>query len=210
MLKLVSAKSGGVATERLQLPQAALDISMRDLGENYVKAVLPRARGAQRFIDKLPLNSLYIGLIHLALPQARLVHVRRHPLDACLAIFKYLFKNAYPFSYDLDDLATYYIAHHELMEHWRSILPPGALYEVRYEDLVADQEGATRRLLRYLDLPWEDACLEYHRNSQASTTGSASQVREPIYASSVGKWRCYESELAPLIVRLRQAGIAVE
>jgi Tfp pilus assembly protein PilF len=210
MLELVSARNGGVQPERLLLPAAALQVNMLELGRNYVEAARPRAQGAIRFIDKLPLNSLYLGLIHLALPKARVVHVQRHPVDTCLAIFKYLFKNAYPFSYDLSDLATYYIEHHRLMEHWRAVLPSGWLYEIRYEDVVMDQQSATRRLLEYLDLPWDDACLDYHRNDRAATTGSATQVREPLYASSVGKWRCYEKELQPLITRLRDAGIVFE
>lgn len=210
MLSLVREAHGDTLPDRLALPAASLRIDHRELGHRYLASAQPRAPGAARFIDKLPLNSLYVGLIHLALPNARIVHVRRHPVDTCFAMYKYLFKNAYPFSYDLDELAAYYVAHHRLMDHWRAVLPPGAWHEIHYEDVVADQEGATRRLLEYLGLPWEDACLQHERNAQPSTTGSASQVRQPIYASSIGHWRHFEHQLEPLVARLRDAGIAIE
>ena len=209
LMRLVAAANNGQQPARLELPKASLGIDMQALGRNYLDAAATRISDTARFIDKLPLNSLYIGLINLALPNARVVHVERHPVDACLAMYKYLFKNAYPFSYDLDELATYYIEHHRLMAHWRSVLPTASIYDIRYEDMVDDQEHATARLLDYLDLPWEDACLDFHLNVQASTTGSASQVRERIYASSVGKWRAYERHLQPLIDKLEHAGIAV-
>ena len=210
LLKLVAADNNGQQPARLELPGASLTVNMDALGKNYIEAAQPRIRGTARFIDKLPLNSLYIGPINLALPNAKVVHVERHPVDACFAMYKYLFKHAYPFSYDLGELATYYIAHHQLMAHWRNVLPAGSIHDVRYEDLVCDQRGTTARLLDYLGLPWEDACLDFHLNAQASTTGSASQVRQRIYASSVGKWRAFEQHLRPLIETLTRAGIAVD
>lgn len=209
MLKLVAAKNDGRQPSRLDLPKAALAINMQQLGHNYVEAALERVVDGVRFIDKLPLNSLYIGWIKLALPNAKIVHVERHPLDACLAMYKFLFKNAYPFSYDLSELATYYIEHHRLMAHWRDLLPAGWILDIGYEDLVTDQQRSTEELLKYLELPWEDACLDFHLNAQFSTTGSASQIREPIYDSSVGKWRVFERHLQPLIERLEDAGIVV-
>ena len=210
LLKLVGERRNGRQPDRLQLPAAALEVDMGSLGRNYIAAARERVPGEGRFIDKLPLNSLYLGLIRLALPNARAVHVERHPVDTCLAMYKYLFKNAYPFSYDLDELATYYIEYHRLMAHWRSVLPDGWLYDIRYEDLVGDQRGATERLLDYLGLPWEDACLDFHLNVQPSTTGSASQVRQRLYGSSVGRWRAFENHLGPLIGKLAEAGITVD
>ncbi len=210
MMRLVVAANDGRQPDRLALPSATLDIDLRELGRQYLDAASARVDGAKRFIDKLPLNSLYVGLIFLALPNAKVVHVRRHPVDTCFAMYKYLFKNAYPFSYDLDDLATYYIAHHRLMTHWRRLLPAGWMYELDYEALVANQRQTTEALLQQLGLPWEDACLEFHRNTQASTTGSASQVREALYSSSVGRWRKFERHLAPLVERLRDADICLE
>lgn len=210
LLKLIAADNEGKQPSRLDLPRASLTVDMNNLGQNYVNTVKPLTGGASRFIDKLPLNSLYIGLIYLALPKAKVVHVNRHPVDACFAMYKYLFKNAYPFSYDLDELGEYYIQHHRLMAHWREILPQGWLYDIRYEDIVSDQKKATESLLDYLDLEWEDSCLEFYLNEQASTTGSASQVREPLYKSSVGKWSYYERQLLPLIDKLKNAGINID
>ena len=210
LLKLVAAANNGKQPERLALPGISLTVDMRALGENYLEAAKPRFRGTARFIDKLPLNSLYLGLINLALADAKVVHVNRHPVDTCFAIYKYLFKHAYPFSYDLDELATYYIAYHQLMAHWRDVLPAGWMHDVDYEDLISNQKGTTETLLEYLNLPWEEACLDFHLNAQASTTGSASQVRQRIYGSSVGKWRAFEKHLRPLIEKLEQAGIPVD
>ena len=210
LLKLTAAGNKGKQPARLDLPGASLAVDMHSLGQNYVNTVKPLVKDTPRFIDKLPLNSLYVGLIYLALPQARVVHVNRHPVDTCFAVYKYLFKNAYPFSYDLDELGDYFIEHHRLMEHWREILPEGWMYDIRYEDLVDDQKKATENLLDYLDLEWEDSCLEFYLNKQASTTGSASQVREPLYKSSVGKWNYYKKQLMPLIDKLKKAGIDVD
>lgn len=210
LLKLTAAGNRSRQPARLDLPKASLAVDMYNLGQNYIDAVSPLVKEKSRFIDKLPLNSLYVGLIYLALPHAKVVHVNRHPVDTCFAIYKYLFKNAYPFSYDLDELGDYFIEHHKLMEHWRKILPDGWMYDIHYEDIVSDQKKATESLLDFLDLEWEDSCLEFHLNEQASTTGSASQVRQPLYKSSVDKWNYYERQLMPLIDKLKAAGINID
>ncbi len=210
LLKLTGAGNKGGQPARLDLPKASLEVDMHSLGQNYVNAVRPLIKDTPRFIDKLPLNSLYVGLIYLALPHAKVVHVNRHPVDTCFAIYKYLFKNAYPFSYNLDELGDYFIGHHRLMEHWRKILPDGWMYDILYEDIISNQKEATENLLHYLDLEWEDSCLEFYLNEQASTTGSASQVREPLYKSSVGKWSYYEKQLLPLVDKLKNAGINID
>ena len=210
LLKLTGAGNNGRQPARLDLPRASLAVDMHNLGQNYIDAVRPLVKEKPRFIDKLPLNSLYVGLIYLALPHAKVVHVNRHPVDTCFAIYKYLFKNAYPFSYDLEELGDYFIEHHKLMEHWREILPDGWMYDIHYEDIVSDQKKATECLLDFLDLEWEDSCLEFHLNEQASTTGSASQVRQPLYKSSVHKWNYYEKQLMPLIDKLKAAGINID
>ncbi|WP_374575335.1 sulfotransferase [Phenylobacterium sp.] len=209
MLHLIRAAPGAAGLDRLDLPRAARDLPMRDWGEAYVAALRQRAGEADRIIDKLPLNFLYAGYIHLALPNAKIVHVRRHPMDACYAMLKFLFSNAYPFSYDQRELGEYYAAHLRLMDHWRRVLPPGRLIEVDYEALVADQEAQSRRLIAELGLDWEDACLRFHENRAASTTGSASQVRERIYDASVGRWRRFEDELQPLADTLRAHGVDI-
>ena len=118
-----------------------------------------------------------------------------------------MFKDAYPFSYDLNELGQYYIEYHRLMQHWNEVMP-GVLYTLRYEAVVADVEGEARRLLQFCGLVWEDQCLRFYEDAQASTTASALQVRQPVYASSVGKWRHYAQQLEPLRLQLENAGIA--
>lgn len=203
-LALVLMRLAGAGEDRSTLVQRATSLDSRELGRSFC-ARLPRTDAA-RVIDKTPLNFLYLGLVAAALPQATLIHVRRSPLDVCYAMYKTLFRMAYPFSYDFSDLASYYSAYSALMQHWRETL--GArLVEVDYEVLVADQERTTRRLLEACDLPWEDACLEFHRNESPSLTASAAQVRQPLYDTSVGSWRRYERELQPLIDALRAHGV---
>jgi tetratricopeptide (TPR) repeat protein len=172
-------------------------------GLAYIQAARQyRGIEAGRFIDKFPSNYLHCGAIHMALPRARIVALRREPMDTCLALFKAHFAGAYPFSYRLEDLADYYAAFDRLMTHWRSVLPPEVFLEVAYEDIVADLEGQSRRLLAFLGLPWEDEVLKFHESRSPAATASAVQVRRPLYASSVGKWRRYADELAPLALRL--------
>ena len=198
----------GPASNKEALVRRSTTLDFRALGARYC-GHLP-ATATLRQIDKTPVNFLYLGLIAAALPQARIVHVRRDPMDVCYAMYKTLFRMAYPFSYDLDDLARYWLGYAELMAHWRKQLPPERFLEVDYEDLVADQEAVSRRLVAHAGLPWEDACLRFERNPQASLTASAAQVRQPIYRSSVGLWRRYQRELEPLAARLRAAGVAID
>jgi len=122
-------------------------------------------------------------------------------MAACYAMYKTLFDAGYPFSYDQTELGRYYSAYRRLMAHWRSTLP-GAIHELRYEDLIADQEGETRRLLEFCGLEWHEDCLAFHRNPSATTTASAAQIRRPLYASSVEQWRHYERQLQPLSAAL--------
>jgi len=127
-------------------------------------------------------------------------------MDTCYAIYKFLFNDAYPWSYDLDDIARYYTAYRRLMDHWRSVLP-GRIIDVTYEDVVADLDGEARKLVERLGLEWEPGCLSFHENDAATFTGSAVQVRQQIYASSVGRWRHYEMQLKPVTDMLEAAGI---
>jgi hypothetical protein len=154
----------------------------------------------------MPLNYLYCGLIQRALPNAKIVHLTRHPMAVCYAMYKTLFKDGYPFSYDLDEIARYYIAYRRLMEHWQSTVC-GALYHLSYEALVADQLGETRKLLAFCGLDWQESCAQFHFNPAASTTASAVQIRRPIYDSSVAQWRHYETQLSGLRRRLEAAGV---
>jgi hypothetical protein len=168
--------------------------------------VRPLAGDKKFFVDKLPFNFRYCGLIHQALPNAKIVHLTRDPLDTCYAIFKTLFINAYHYSYQLDEIAQFYIEYRRTMDHWHAVMP-GVICDVSYEELVADPPAQCRRLLEYCGLPWQDEVLEFHQSRAASTTASAAQVRKPIYRSSVKKWRNFESQLQPVVRRLAEAGL---
>ena len=157
-------------------------------------------------VEKLPMNYLYLGAIHRALPGARLVLVSRSPLDGCFAMYRTLFGEAYPFSYDFQDLARYYAAYSQLIAHWRNTLGD-SIHEVRYEELVGDPLPTGAALARACGLEWKDSAVEVEKNAAASYTASASQVRRPIYRSSTGRWRHYRSQLEPLIEALRRSGV---
>jgi tetratricopeptide (TPR) repeat protein len=171
---------------------------IRELGEMYTTRVRPLAPNAERIVDKMPLNFIFVGLIHLALPNARFINMRRDPLDTCVSCFSLLFTGSQPFAYDLAELGRYYRGYEKVMEHWHKVLPPGAMIDVVYEDLVDDLEGEARRVLRHCNLDWEDACLDFHDTQRAVRTASLMQVREPVYRRSVGTWRRYAEFLQPL------------
>jgi tetratricopeptide (TPR) repeat protein len=201
----VRSENGKEHLPRNELVARSAHVDFAALGREY----LARARAVVaegRFTDKMPLNYLYCGLIRRALPNAKIVHLTRHPMAAGYAMYKTLFKDGYPFSYDLDEIAQYYIAYRKLMDHWSAVMP-GAVYSLNYENLVADQIDETRKLLEFCGLDWEDACAEFHRNPSATTTASASQVRRPIYDSSVAQWRHYTAQLVSLSSALESAGI---
>lgn len=166
----------------------------------YQRLAAPRYEGT--VIEKLPMNYLYLGAIHRALPHARLVVVRRSPLDSCFAMYRTLFGEAYPFSYDFQDLARYYSAYVALMDHWRTICG-GSLHEIVYEDLVARPADTGARLANDCGLTWTSQALEVQNTGGVSLTASASQIRRPIYGSSSGRWRQYRRHLQPLIEALR-------
>ncbi|MBI1212063.1 MAG: tetratricopeptide repeat protein [Alphaproteobacteria bacterium] len=173
------------------------------VGETYVKLLERRAPGsAKRIVDKMPQNLFFIGLIHLALPNARIVHVTRDPLDTCLSCYSKLFASGWPQTYDLEELGRYYRAYRQLMAHWHRTLPENALFEIPYEELISDSEAWTRRLLNFCRLEWNDAVREFHNNKRPVKTISLAQVRRPIYRSSIGRWRNYEKHLGSLISAL--------
>ena len=189
---------------------ASLKMDFSRLGRNYIAAARQATDSTSpHFIDKLPLNFLYCGLIHRALPNAKIIHMVRNPLDTCYAVYKTLFGQAYPFSYDLDELANYYIAYRKLMTHWQKVIP-GVIIDIAYEDVVADFEQQARRLIDNCGLDWEPECLEFHKSKAVSTTASAVQIRQPVYTSSIQKWRYYERQLAPLKARLVAAGLVTD
>ena len=178
------------------------------VGRSYLAAVDVYRTGRPYFVDKAPMNFLSCGLIRLALPEARIVMLRRHPLDSCLAIHRTCFRERLPFAYDLQELGRYYVAWHRLVEHWCKTLPDRLLV-MPYESLVTDAETETRRLLSHCGLDWNPRCLNFHLSESSVTTLSANQVRQPLYRSSVGHWKKYARELDPLVRILRDAGIPI-
>ena len=197
-------ETGAFAAEMSRAIKAGLAQSdPADVGRRYVdSATVFRPLQDARFVDKTLQNYLYCGLIHAALPAARIILVQRHPMDACWAIYKAHFQGKFAFSYDQIELAEYYLAYRRLSRHWRQTLPPEVLLEINYEDIVRDQSAASRRLIGFVGLPWDDEVLRFHESPAPSATASAVQVRRPVYASSVGKWRHHAERLAPLRARL--------
>jgi tetratricopeptide (TPR) repeat protein len=163
---------------------------------------------ADRIIEKLPMNCLYVGAIHRAMPEAKILLLRRSPLDSCFAMYRTLFAEGYPFSYDLEELGRYFAAHEQLMNHWRSCLGD-RLYEIVYEDLVRKPEFSGRMIARYCGLRWSDAAIDIQKNKSVSLTASAAQVRRPIYGSSSGRWRHYRGHLQVLIATLRSHAVSL-
>ena len=179
--------------------QSGSDFARR--GAAYRERLSARGAGTRRSADKNLFNFWHIGLIRLMLPQARVVHCVRDPLDCCVSIYKTYFVGNLPFSYDLTELGRYYWSYDRMMAHWRSLLPDFVL-DLSYEALVGDQEGESRRLLEFCGLDWDAAVLDYPKAERSVITASAAQVREPIFTSSVGSWRRYDAHLGPLIEAL--------
>jgi tetratricopeptide (TPR) repeat protein len=178
--------------------QARGDRNAAALAAEYERLIDGLAPDAERVIDKMPQNFLHLGLIHAAFPNARIVHMRRNPLDTCLSIYFQHFKRTHAYSHELQDLAHYYGQYQSLMRHWRRALPADALLEVVYEDLVAEPEAGARRLLAFVGLPWDPRCLDFHRAPRRVMTASKWQVRQKINTNSVARWRNYEKHLEPL------------
>lgn len=172
-----------------------------ELAEEYLQLVRRRAPEAARICDKLLGNYSRLGLIALLFPKARIIHCRRDPLDTCLSCYFQHFAHGLNFTYDLSALGVAYRGYERLMAHWREVLPLRML-EVQYEEVVADQEGQSRGLIDFLGLPWDDRCLQFHRQERDVRTASFWQVRQPVYRSSVGRWRAYEKHLGPLLEAL--------
>ncbi|GAB2523364.1 hypothetical protein GCM10027188_27900 [Lysobacter humi (ex Lee et al. 2017)] len=187
--------------------QAALRIDYASLGRDYMDTARQAAAGAPRFVDKMPINYMYCGMIAKALPKAKILHLVRDPMDTCYAVYKAMFANAYPFSYDQDELAEYYLVYRSLMQHWHAAMP-GTVLDVHYEDLVGDPDRELQRVMDWCDLD-RVAAVDESALSRASMTASATQVREPVHTGSVGKWSLHAEGLAPIRRRLEAAGIAI-
>ena len=178
--------------------------ALRQIGGRYCALVRELAAkhggaGAQYVTDKMPSNYYFAGLMHLALPNATIIHSMRDPVDTCISCFSKLFSAEQNHTYDLGELGRYYKRYEQLMTHWRHVLPRGRILDVRYEDVVADLEMQARRIIAHCGLPWDDRCLSFHETDRPVRTASATQVRQPIYKSAVGRWRVYEQHLGPLL-----------
>jgi hypothetical protein len=211
-MQMVLRRECGIVSEQKMIPEmieAAARIDIGEIGRGYMDMVTYLLGGEPMFVDKLPFNIFYLGFIAKAFPDARIVHVRRNPMDSCFAMYKQVFTGAYKFSYTLEGLGRFYPAYVRLVDHWREMLG-SRMIEVAYEDLVGDQEGQTRKLLEALGLDFEGACLNFDRNTAASFTASAVQVREKIHTRSVNRWKRFEEHLRPLANYLENAGIYIE
>ncbi|GBL06121.1 sulfotransferase [Glaciecola sp. KUL10] len=197
---------GGIHDPSVSTIKSAAANKIELVANTYLNAIKYRLNNSPLFIDKYPFNYLYLGFIAKAFPNAKIVYLKRHPMDACFAMFKQSF---FKFAYSLEDLGKYYVAQEKLRQHWQSTLGE-RLIELNYEDMVADQEGQTRMLLGKLGVEFEQACLSFELNPASSATASTLQVREKIHSRSVGKWKHFKQHLKPLQDYLQRHGIIVD
>jgi tetratricopeptide (TPR) repeat protein len=208
-LRLISDISEEAFRGPKPFPLAVPDLSpekLADMGRQYMERAWRLAPEAARLTDKMPENFFYLGLIRLMLPQAKIIHIMRDPMDTCFSCYALLFDgDKQAFSYDMGMLGRYYGRYARLMAHWHAVLGDAVL-PLRYEDLVQDTETQAKRVLDYLGLPWDARCLDFHRNPRRVDTASAAQVRKPIYTSSMKRWQRFAQHLEPLSQLIRQAG----
>jgi tetratricopeptide (TPR) repeat protein len=169
------------------------------IAADYLDRLTKLSGSALKVVDKMPPNFMNLGLIHAAFPRAKIIHMRRHPIDTCLSIYFQYFLNTHPYANDLDNLHHYYGEYSRIMDHWRRTLPAAALLEMPYESLTADQELWSRRLLDFVGLAWDPKCLDFHQTDRVVITASKWQVRQKIHTASSGRWRNYERFVAPLM-----------
>jgi Flp pilus assembly protein TadD len=183
-------------------------VVLRQAAHTYLSGLPALAEGKLRTADKLPLNFLHIGLIRLMLPNARIIHTVRDPIDTCVSCYSKLFTSGQHFSYDMGELGRYYLRYRKLMAHWRSVLPLDAILDVSYEDVVDDIEGQARRMIDFCGLPWDGRCLDFHGSTRSIRTASSVQVRKPLFRSSIERWRNYQFGIGPLLRELMPGAMA--
>jgi hypothetical protein len=204
-IRQAGGRQGGGAIDP-GIIEAAAQAEPALIARSYLDLLEYRLGSSPFFIEKLPENILYLGYIARSFPRARIVHLQRHPMDACFAMYK---QSYFRFAYSLDDIGQYYLAYHRLSRHWDGLLKD-RIIRVRYEELVSDLEHQSRTLLERLGLEFEPACVDFHLNRRTSATASAAQVRETAHTRSVNKWRHWERQLQPLRRTLEEAGIRVD
>lgn len=195
---------------KINYPENILNLTAANcnvITENYLSYLTFFSNDAAHVVDKMPNNFLVLGIIHALFPQAKIIHVKRNPIDTLLSCYTKLFSEGQYFSYDLNELGQYYHCYETIMNHWQNILPPDAWLDIQYETLIHDFESEAKRMLFYCGLNWDPACLNFHESKRNVRTASFMQVRQPVYTSSVNRWRRFEKELAPLIKFLNQAGV---
>ncbi len=220
-LSRLAMSIGRYRRDQKQYPYTVRDLGAREFrafGRQYIEeASKYRSTDRAHFTDKLPNNFSHVGLIHLILPNAKIINARRHPFDSCLGAYKQLFGKGQDFTYDMIELAVYYRKYHETMRHWHQALP-GKVLDVHYEETVTDLETQVRRILAHCGLPFEENCVRFHETERAVKTASSEQVRQPIYTRALGYWRHYEThrgewqeELGDILLELpetvRNAGL---
>jgi tetratricopeptide (TPR) repeat protein len=188
----LAARGSGLAQGILDEPTRA------KVAEEYLRLLERFSSSASHVVDKTPVNSDFLGLIYSVFPNARVIYMQRDPVDTCLSCYFQQFLIGMNFTFDLSDLAHYFREHQRIMAHWRAVLPPGFILDVPYEELVADQEAWSRKMLDFIGLEWDPRCLEFHSNKRQVTTASAWQVRQKVYKSSVARWHNYEDFIGPL------------
>jgi len=192
-----------------ELFEDGTELDPAQLGNDYLLRSTKLRGTLPRFVDKLPYNYMFLPHILAALPRAKIIHLVRDPRDVCFSVFKQLFADAYPHSYNLEEMARHFVRYYRLMDVWRERFP-GRFLDVQYEEVVTDLEGNARRMLDYLELPWEDACAQFHKQDAAVSTASAVQVRQPAHTRSVGRWRQYEEQLKPVLDILEAEGLIAD
>ena len=197
LVRLSRESVPGRDTSGTFLIEVSAGLDFEALGKAYIGSIRAEREEHPFFVDKMPVNFLYAGLIHLALPKAKIIHMQRDPMDTCYAVYKTQFEAAYPYSYDLTEIAEYYAAFDKLMAHWHRVLP-GVMHTIRYEELVTDTEALAKEMLSYCDLSWEAECLRYSESAEYDTTASTEELSMAIDRESIGRWKRYEEQLRPV------------
>jgi hypothetical protein len=175
------------------------DEALFAMGQEYLKRTWQLAPNKTYIIDKMPANCFYVGLIYRMLPTAKIIHAIRDPMDSCFSCFTHLFKDTMAFAYDLTALGNYYVLYAKTMQHWEKVLPKDYTFDLVYEQMVQDHEFFAKKLVSYLNLPWDPNCLQFYKNTRMVKTASLTQVRKPIYKTSLQRWQHFKNSLVPLL-----------
>ncbi len=211
IIGLVRALPGFLRNNREPYPECVGELNENAefaLSERYLEKIRLSPGDPERVTDKMPHNFLHVGLIALLFPNARIIHCTRNPVDTCLSCYFQDFMGRHTYAYNLEDLGYYYGEYRRLMAHWREVLPMQFM-DVNYEELTANAEANSRRIIEHVGLPWDERCLEFYKTGRNVATASYDQVRQPIYRKSVERWRNYEQHISPLLSSLEQAGVEI-